>query len=272
MQNFSSSPRELISSFWKNLDLIKILVVREIIGRYRGSVIGVFWSFLNPVFMLTIYSFVFSQVFKMRWGVGVESKTEFALILFPGLIVFNLFSECFNRAPGLILANQNYVKKVIFPLEILPWVLMGSALFHALVSLGVWLLAYVFFFGYPPLSIIYLPLIFLPLILFLVGIIWWMASLGVYLRDLSQFIGIATSVLMFMSPIFYPLSAIPEQYRYLFDLNPLGPIIEETRNALFFGTPPGLSSLVINFLFGALIAFLGFYWFQKTRKGFADVL
>jgi lipopolysaccharide transport system permease protein len=222
--------------------------------------------------MLVIYTFVFSVIFKARWSGGSDSKIEFALLLFSGLIVFNVFAECLNRAPGLILANQNYVKKVIFPLEILPWVIIGSALFHTLVSLGVWLLAYFIFFGLPPITILLIPLIFIPFILFIAGFVWFIASLGVYFRDLSQFIGIVTSALMFMSPIFYPLSAIPEDYRYLFELNPIGPVIEQTRNALFFGISPSISLLIVNFLSGALIAFFGFYWFQKTRKGFADVL
>lgn len=272
MQNFSISPKEMAASLWRNRSLIKALTQREVIGRYRGSVMGILWSFFNPVFMLVIYTFVFSVVFKARWSGGSDSKTEFALILFAGLIVFNLFAECFNRAPGLILSNVNYVKKVVFPLEILPWVALGSAMFHALISFGVWLIAYLILFGMPHITVLLLPLVILPLLLLIMGLTWSLASLGVYLRDVSQFIGVFTTVLMFLSPIFYPASALPEEYRHLLLLNPLTPAIEQARDVLFWGKVPDMSMLTVYLLVAALIAWLGFAWFQKTRKGFADVL
>ena len=174
---------------------------------------GLLWSFFNPVLMLAVYTFVFSVVFKARWAGGSDSKTEFALVLFAGLLVFNLFAECVNRAPGLILSNVNYVKKVIFPLEILPVVALGSAGFHFLISLVVWSIFYLLFFGIPPATILLLPLILIPLVLITLGISWLLASLGVYLRDVSQIIGVVTTVLMFLSPIFYPIVALPEEYR-----------------------------------------------------------
>jgi lipopolysaccharide transport system permease protein len=272
MQNFSASPRELIASFWRNRSLIKSFVQRDVLGRYRGSVMGILWSFLNPLFMLVVYTFVFSVIFKARWGTGNDSKTEFALILFAGLMVFSLYAECINRAPGLILGNPNYVKKVVFPLEILPWVNLGSALFHGGISLGVWLLAYVIFFGTPHLTALYLPLILLPLFFLIMGLSWALASLGVYLRDVAQFVGIVTSTLMFLSPIFYPVTALPERYRGLLYINPMTPVIEQTRDVLYWGKAPDLFMLGIYLVVTALIAWLGFAWFQKTRKGFADVL
>jgi lipopolysaccharide transport system permease protein len=272
MQNFSTSPKEMIASLWRNRSLAKALIQREVVGRYRGSFMGILWSFFNPVFMLVIYTFVFSVVFKARWNAGSDSKTEFALVLFAGLIVFNLFAECFNRAPGLILANVNYVKKVVFPLEILPWVALGSAMFHALISLGVWLIAYLILFGVPHITVLLLPLVILPLLLFIMGLTWGLASLGVYLRDVSQFIGVFTTVLMFLSPIFYPASALPEEYRHLLLLNPLTPAIEQARDVLFWGKVPDMTMLFVSLLLAALVAWLGFAWFQKTRKGFADVL
>lgn len=272
MQQFSLSPREMAASFWRNRSLIKAMVIREVTGRYRGSVMGILWSFFNPVFMLAVYTFVFSVVFKARWSAGGDSKTEFALLLFAGLIVFNLFSECVNRAPGLILSNVNYVKKVVFPLEILPLVALGAAMFHTLISLCVWLIFYLIIFGLPHMTVLLLPVVFLSLLLFIMGISWGLASLGVYLRDVSQFISIVTTVFMFLSPIFYPASAIPEKYRHLLLLNPLFPVIEQTRDVLFWGKVPDITTLLIYLLGAALVAWLGFAWFQKTRKGFADVL
>lgn len=272
MQQFSFSPREMIASFWRNRSLIKVMVIREVTGRYRGSVMGILWSFFIPIFMLGVYTFVFSVVFKARWNTGSDSKTEFALLLFAGLIVFNLFSECINRAPSLILSNVNYVKKVVFPLEILPWVALGAAMFHAMTSLSVWFLAYFILFGFPHITVLLLPLVILSLLLFIMGLSWGLASLGVYLRDISQFIGIVTTVMLFLSPIFYPASALPEKYRHFLMVNPLYPTIEQTREVLFWGKMPDMTILALYILGAALVAWLGFAWFQKTRKGFADVL
>lgn len=272
MRDFSVTPIEMVASLWRHRSLIAASVKREVLGRYRGSVMGILWSFFNPLFMLAVYTFVFSVVFQARWGGGSGSKIEFALVLFAGLMMFNLFAECINRAPGLILSNVNYVKKVVFPLEILPAVTLLAALFHLLISLGVWLLAYVVFFGVPHATVLYLPLIVLPFVVFIMGLSWALASLGVYLRDVSQFIGVITTVLMFLSPIFYPATALPEAYRHLLYLNPLTPVIEQTRDVLFWGKNPDFVMLGLYWLITAIIAWLGFVWFQKTRKGFADVL
>lgn len=272
MRNFPATPIEMVASLWRNRSLIHASAKREVLGRYRGSAMGLLWSFFNPVFMLAVYTFVFSEIFKARWSAGSESKTEFALVLFAGLIVFNLFSECINRAPGLILANVNYVKKVVFPLEILAFVELLSALFHGAISLCVWLLAYLILFGAPQATVLYLPLVVFPFLSFIMGVSWALASLGVYLRDVGQFISVATTVLMFLSPIFYPATALPEAYHNLLYLNPLTPVIEQTRAVLYFGHSPDFMLLFIYWVIATIIAWLGFAWFQKTRKGFADVL
>ena len=272
MRDFSASPREMAASLWRNRNLINASVKREVLGRYRGSALGILWSFFNPLFMLAVYTIVFSVVFKARWGGGSDSKAEFALVLFAGLMMFNLFAECINRAPGLILSNVNYVKKVVYPLEVLPAITLLSAMFHALISLCVWLLAYCLFFGVPHATVLLLPFIIFPFVMFIMGLSWILASLGVYLRDVSQIIGVITSVLMFMSPIFYPASALPENYRHLIYLNPLTPVIEMTRDVLYWAQIPNLQLLVIYWLATSFIAWIGFAWFQKTRKGFADVL
>jgi lipopolysaccharide transport system permease protein len=272
MYDFSSSPREMIATMWRNRSLIAALTMREVIGRYRGSMLGILWSFFNPVFMLIVYTFVFSVVFKARWVGGGDSKTEFALILFSALIVYSLFAECVNRAPVLILSNVNYVKKVVFPLEILPVIAMLAALFHLLISLVVWLIFYIIFFGIPYPSIALLPLVLLPLALFTIGISWALASLGVYLRDISQIVGVVTTALMFLSPIFYPISALPAEFQNLMHLNPLTLVIESAREVLVWGNIPALQPWLIQLGVSSMIAWLGFAWFQKTRKGFADVL
>lgn len=273
MQNFTASPKELIASLWRNRGLVRNLVHREVVGRYKGSMLGILWSLVTPVFMLAVYTFIFSVVFKARWGPGGnDSNTEFALILFSGLLVFNLFAECINRAPNIVLVNVNYVKKVVFPLEILPWVCMGSALFHFTVSFIVWLVAYVLLVGMPPWTIVISPIIIAPFVLFVMGLSWGLASLGVYLRDVGQVISIAVQVLMFLTPIFYPVSALPDRFQTLMLLNPLTMPIEMLRDVMYWGELPNIHLLMLGFGVSIVVAALGFAWFQKTRKGFADVL
>jgi len=272
MSRFSASPRELVASAWGNRALIASLTKREVVGRYRGSVLGIVWSLVLPVFMLAVYTFVFSVVFNARWSAQSTSKTEFALILFAGLLVFNLFSECVNRAPTLILHNQNYVKKVVFPLEILPWVALCSALFHTLISYVVWQVFYVIFFGAPNMTVLLFPVVLLPLALFTLGVSWMLASVAVYLRDIAQLVGVLTTVLMFMSPIFYPLSALPAAYQPVIGLNPLALPIEFARDVLLWGNLPGLTVFALYTAGSALMAWVGFTCFQKLRSGFADVV
>ncbi|MDT8363723.1 MAG: ABC transporter permease [Nitrosomonas sp.] len=269
----SISPITLLHSVHKNRSLIYHLTKREVLGRYRGSVLGLAWSLFNPVFMLTVYTFVFSVVFNARWGVTEEeSKTQFAVVLFAGLIVHGLFAEVLNRAPGLILANTSYVKKVVFPLEILPVVSMGGALFHFFVSLAVLLAAFVLFNGYLHWTIIFMPLVILPLILLTIGLAWMLASLGVFLRDVGQTIGNITTVMLFLAPVFYPVTALPAEFRPWLMANPLTFIIEQTRAVLIWGHLPDWVGLGIYAMVAGAVAWAGYAWFQKTSKGFADVL
>nr|WP_234454651.1 ABC transporter permease [Pseudomonas sp. LAM2023] len=264
----------LTRSLWRNRQLIVQMTKREVVGRYKGSAIGLAWSFFNPVFMLTVYTFVFSEIFKIRWGgIGADdSKTQFAVVLFVGMIVLGLFSEVLNRAPSLILSNVNYVKKVVFPIEILPVIAIGAALFHSLISLGVLLAAFALFNGYLHWTAIFTPLVLLPLIILTTGLAWILASLGVFLRDVGQTIGIVTTVLMFLSPVFYPVTAVPESFRPFIMANPLTFIIEQAREVLIWGHLPDWMGLGGYTLAATVIAWAGYAWFQKTKKGFADVL
>lgn len=270
--SYPIGPVAIWTSLWKNRGLLRALVAREVVGRYRGSVLGILWSFFNPVFMLLVYTFVFSVVFKARWQSHSDSRSEFAFVLFAGLIVFNLFAECVNRAPSLVLSNANYVKKVVFPLEILPWVSLGSSLFHGFASLLVWLVAYWIFFGTPPSTVLLFPLVLVPVVLLVMGLSWMLASLGVFLRDVSQVIGMFTMAMMFLAPVFYPVTALPQEFRALLYWNPLTPAIESTRSVLYWGHLPDFGQLLMYTVFSAVVAWGGFAWFQKTRKGFADVL
>ena len=267
------SPKALIGSLWRHRDLISQMTKREVIGRYKGSALGLAWSFLNPVFMLTVYTFVFSVVFKSRWGVDSGGgKTQFAVVLFVGMIVHTLLAEVLNRAPTLIVANVNYVKKVVFPIDILPVVAMGAALFHALVSLCVLLTAFALFNGYIHWTAVFAPLVLLPLVILTMGLAWMLASLGVFLRDVGQTVSIITTVLLFLSPVFYPVSALPESFRPWMMSNPLTFIIEQAREIIVWGRLPDFLGLLLYTASASVVAWLGFAWFQATRRGFADVL
>jgi lipopolysaccharide transport system permease protein len=272
MRRHGAKLTDLIAGFWRNRELIFQLTRREVIGRYRGSALGIFWSFVHPFLMLAIYTLVFGVIFKARWHVGQDSKAEFALVLFAGLLVYNIFSECAGKAPTLVVSNAGYVKKVVFPLEILAWVSVASALFHAAVSFSVWLLFYFVLLGTPPATALIFPIVLVDVVLLTLGVTWFLASLGVYVRDMVPLVAIATSALMFLTPIFYPLSAIPEDLRHYFYLNPFTFVVDQTRDLLIWGVLPSPQSMLALLALSVAVAWLGFAWFQKTRRGFADVL
>jgi lipopolysaccharide transport system permease protein len=278
MNPHAQSPTSLLAllrSLWQHRALIFQMAQREVVGRYRGSLFGLAWSFFNPVLMLSVYTFVFSVVFKARWGelsAAPESRIDFAIPLFVGMLVHGLFAEVLNRAPMLIVSNPNFVKRVVFPLEILPVVALVAGLFHTAVNVLVVLLVFAGFHGYLPLTVLCVPLVLMPLVLMILGLAWALSSLGVYLRDVGQTIGLLTTVLMFLAPVFYPVNALPEPMRPWLMLNPLTFIIEQSRAVLLWGKWPDWSGLAAYTAVAVLVAWLGFAWFQQTRKGFADVL
>lgn len=253
--------------------LIWRLTEREVIGRYRGSVLGLCWSFLQPLMLLAVYTLVFSTAFRTRWpGTVNENQFDFAINLFAGLIVFNVMSECLTKAPSLILSNPSYVKKVVFPLEILGFVTVGCATFHALISLLVLILFEWLAHGRVPLSIVLLPVIWIPLVGLALTSTWIISALGVYIRDIGQAMGAFVNMLLFTSPVFFPLTAMPERWQSILRLNPLSPIIEQTRNVAIGGNAPSASYLALGLIISLLACELAFRTFVRARRGFADVM
>lgn len=222
--------------------------------------------------LLAVYTFVFSVVFQARWETGVDNRGHFALVLFSGLILFSVFSECINRAPSLMLANVSYIKKVVFPLEILPFVSLIAALYNAAISFAVLAVGYAFVIGPPPITALLLPVLLVPLVLLTLGLSLFLASIGVFIRDLQHVVGVFTMMLMFLTPIFFPLAAIPESFRSIIRWSPLAVIVEDIRAALFFGVVPNPVVWASLFVGAYLTAWLGYAWFVKTKKGFADVV
>lgn len=256
-----------------NRSLLWQFVKRSVSARYRGSMLGLFWSFAQPLMMLCVYTFVFSVVFKARWGVDTEGgRGAFAIIMFCGLALFNIFSEAVNLNCGIVVGNTNLVKKVIFPLEILPLSQTIASFAVGMVWFFLLFLGSVFIFGKLSFTMLLLPLILLPLFLFTLGVSFFTSSLGVYVRDTPHIVGVVLQILFFVTPIFYPVSAIPERFRWPILMNPLTLLIEEARKVFLYGELPDWRFLGAAFLISLLVLHLGFLWFHKTKKGFADVL
>jgi homopolymeric O-antigen transport system permease protein len=268
----STRPGYVLGSLHAYRNIIAQMAKRDMIERYRGSMLGFLWSLFNPLVMLAIYTFVFSVVFKSRWPGSSGSSAEYAVNAFAGMIVFTIFSESVSRAPTLVLGNANLVKKVVFPLEVLPWVTLASSLFHALVSYVV-LLAFVIVIQRTvhPTALLF-PLVIVPVILLALGISWFLASIGVFFRDTSHTVALLVAVLMFLSPIFYPLSAVPPHLLWLFKLNPLAQSINDGRSVAILGVMPDIGHYAVMLVVSAVIAWLGLWWFVRTKHAFADVL
>ncbi len=248
------------------------MAAREFKALYRSSYLGVAWALLNPLLSLAVYTFVFGLVLKIKWQEEVTQVDEFALILFTGMIVFYFLADCILRAPGLMLENVNYIKMVVFPLEIMSWVVVAGSFIKATVSFAILLIAIVVLHGVPPWTVVFLPLVFAPIVLLALALVWFLAATGVYIRDLAQIVGPIVTLFFFISPVFYPISALPDALQPLLYLNPVTFIIQQTRDVLLSGAMPNFWGLLGYFLAAWIAAWAGLFWFSRTKRGFADVL
>jgi lipopolysaccharide transport system permease protein len=269
------NPILMVRSLYKNRELTWNLIKRELRSTYQASFLGGLWTIILPLMMLLIYTFVFSVVFQAKWSAspGQESSQgEFALILFAGLTPFTLFSAVITRSPMLILTVPNYVKKVVFPLEILPVVIVGAAFITSLINVGLILIGCLLVFHSFPIMILLLPLIYIPLLLITVGLAWFLSSLGVFVRDIGQAIPVIVQILFFVTPVFYSADNVPDTLRFLIILNPLSSIIEGFRRVLIWNEFIDWGTWGIATLISTLVAILGFAWFSATKKAFSDVM
>jgi len=263
------NPLRILRDISKRHDLLFQLVKRDVLLRYRGAMFGVLWIFLSPLLMLAIFAFVFGHVFQARWA-QQEAGVPFWILLYGGLIAFNLFSDTVSRAPTAIRAYPSYVKKIIFPVEILPLVPLGAALVHVVFNFLILLVALAVT-GFLHISILLFPLLLVPIVLFSIGLAWFLAAWGVFIKDMTQIVPVFVQMLMFLSPVFYPVSALPQQLQPIYLHNPLGAVIEACRAVIIGNSVPwtawGLALLL------SVIAFvLGYAFFQHSREEFADVL
>ncbi len=261
-----------MSTFIKNKDLISILLIREIAYKFKGSFLGILWMILTPIILIVIFTFIFGEVFDIKWMDIPESKEYFALILFSGLMVFNFFAESISKAPLLFVSNSSYIKKIIFPLEILPIVSVLSSSVQLIVSFVVWVAFYLIIVGTPNLNILLLPIIMLPFVFILFGLTFLFSTLGVFVRDTNNIINLITTLLLFLSPIFYPISVIPEQYQLYIYLNPVAYQIELTRDLMMWGNTPNLISFLIYFILAFMFYLLTLKFFSNNKDRFIDVM
>ncbi|MFT6436863.1 MAG: lipopolysaccharide transport system permease protein [Candidatus Azotimanducaceae bacterium] len=268
----SVSPAFLLSSVFSHQSLIYQLVKRDIGSRYKGSILGILWAVANPVLMLVIYTFVFSVIFNARWGGSSAEQAHFSIFLFSGLICHSLLAEILTKSSDLILNQPNYVTKVIFPLEILPLVAVLSSVFQTLVNLFVLFVGVLVFGAKPHITFLLAPIVLLPLVILSLGFSMLLSSIGVFVRDLGQVIGVFCTALLFLSPVFFPLEAVPERFRSIVLLNPLTFVIDQLRKVVIEGQLPDWQGLILYFFVAVFVAWVGFYFFQRARKGFADVM
>ena len=269
MSAISLNPFAIAAGLARNRYLLGQLVRRDVLLRYRGAMFGVLWIFLSPLLMLAIFAFVFGHVFQARWPEQREGL-PFWLILYCGLIVFNVFGETVARAPAAVRSFPSYVKKIIFPVDILPLVPLGAALTHAAFNLLI-LAAALAFTGNLSAGILLFPLLLLPVVLLGIGASWFLAAWGVFIKDMSQIVPLFVQMLLFLSPVFYPVSAVPAGLTLLYRYNPLGAVIEAARAAMS-GRPVPWAACSAALAAGIAAAILGHAFFQHSRDEFADAL
>ncbi|MFZ2540832.1 MAG: ABC transporter permease [Gallionella sp.] len=269
MSTITLNPLRISADIWRNRYLLGQLVKRDVLLRYRGAMFGVLWIFLSPLVMLTIFAFIFGQIFQARWP-QQESGVPFWLLLYSGLIAFNLFAETISRAPTSVRGHPSFVKKIIFPVNILPVVPLGAALVHGGFNFLI-LIAVLAWIGHLHASIVLFPLLIAPLIFLALGLSWFLAAWGVFIKDMTQIVPVFVQMLMFLSPVFYPVSAVPEVLRPIYQYNPLGIVIETSR-ALVVGQPVEWGAWGIALGFCLSVSILGYAFFQHSRDEFADAL
>ena len=269
------NPLSLLRNLYLHKNLIWQFSKRETESRYRGSYLGIVWSFLTPFFMLLVFTFVFGIVFKARWGdpnIKSQSLAEFALIMFSGQIAFQLFSEPVSRASTLIVSVPNFVKKIVFPIQILPVVIANATVFQAAVSCCVLCVLSLFIKGSLPWTIVLIPVALIPMLLMGVGVSWFVSALGVYVRDINFVVNVCLQLLYYSCPIFYSIHSVPIKYQAFIANNPLTPGIELIRSCLVLGIVPPIHTWVFGMGIGIVVAIAGYAWFMMTKRGFADVL
>ncbi|MGN6120136.1 MAG: ABC transporter permease [Rhodanobacter sp.] len=251
--------------------LLQQLVQKEIYGRYRRSRFGLLWILGQPLLLLLGYTLVFGVFLKARWG-GAGNSSEFALVLFSGLIFYNFFAEVISRSTGLINGNISFVKKMVFPLETLNWSVALAGAVHAGFSMLVWIVFSLIIHGSVPLTTLWVPVIFVPVFLFSLGCGWLLAGYSVFHPDTEHIVPVLLLLLMFLSPLFYSVETLPAKFHIVMDLNPLTYVFEQARRVMIAGKAPEFRVMGIGTLVSIGVAWLGLISFMGNREKFADAI
>lgn len=257
---------------FSNRELFWQLLLRDIQSSVRGSVLGIGWIVLTPLVLVAIYTFVFGVVLQSAWVSKTDSSLEVPLIYFTGLMVFSFFMEIITRAPEYIRANKTYVTKIVFPVEVLDWILVGTAAFKLAASATLLTVFLVLVLGRFPTGMLAAPLVIAPLVVLCAGLAWFISAVGTYVRDLNQLLLAIGPVLMFVSPIFYSVEQVPENFRAVFWANPLTWVLETLRGLLFFNQGIDWQGYALYWVAAIAVFAAGFGFFQRARTGFADVI
>jgi len=256
---------------WRNRGIIRVMVRRDILGRYRGSFGGAFWTVINPLLLMLTYYFVFGVVLRARFG-GDESRSSFALYFLAGMLPWLAFSEALGRSAHVMVEHRNFIKKLVFAVETLPVNLVVSGLVSELFAIALFCGFLVLARGAVPLSVVWLPALLIPQLLFTAGLSWFLAALGVFVRDLGQLVGFLLTLWFFLTPICYPETSLPEPFRPLFSKNPVYVLVRGYRAIFLEHRPPDFGPLWKLWLLAAAVFVLGHAWFYKLRKSFADII
>ena len=252
-------------------DLIFSFARRDLLGRYKGSALGIAWAVLTPVVMIAIFTFIFAGIFGARFGAS-QSHWDYALYLFCGLLPWTMFQESVQQSSNTIVTNANLVKRVVFPLETLPAAQVFAAFGNQLFATIALLIAILAVRQNLQLTALWLPLLLIPQLLFALGAAWLIASLGVFLRDIAQGITLLLMAWMYLTPIIYPESIVPERFRWFIGINPFTSLVRSYRRVFLDGLAPDWRGLLYFSAVAVVVFVFGYWWFARTRKNFADVI
>lgn len=266
-----TTPYDIVRPLISHRYLLAQLVKREVYGKYKRSRYGLFWILGQPLLLLLGYTLVFGVFLNTRFG-GAGTSTEFALVLFSGLIFYNFFGEVMQRSVQLIQTNAPFVKKVVFPLQLLHWSVVIASMVHAAFSFAVWIIFSLIIHGSVPIAVLWIPAIFIPFALFTLGCAWLLSGYAVFHPDAEHLVPVSLLLLMFLSPLFYQISSVPERFRSAMEFNPLTWVLEEARSVMIIGDHPNFAHMLIGTSIAIAVAWIGLASFMANREGFADAV